>query len=85
MALCGNFLGPHHHFRVAKTKHHTNLFVCLVGDTASAKGEALDCAKDLLHQADNTWEGVSGLNSGEGIAAIALDDDGDEGFTQSVR
>jgi hypothetical protein len=79
MALCGNFLGPHHHFRVAKTKHHTNLFVCLVGDTASAKGEALDCAKDLLHQADNTWEGVSGLNSGEGIAAIALDDDGDEG------
>jgi len=79
MALCGNFLGPNPHFRVRGTKHHTNLFVCLVGETASAKGEALDCAKNLLRQADPTWEGVTGLNSGEGIAAIAQDDKaGDE-------
>ena len=78
MTLCGNSLGPNPYFRVRKTKHHTNLFVCLVGETASAKGEALDCAKDLLRQADSTWEGVSGLNSGEGIAAIARDNKGGE-------
>ncbi len=81
LAAAGNFLGPNPYFRVRATKHRANLYVCEVGKTASAKGEGLDCVNNLFQTADPGWRTISGLNSGEGVAALAdsSKDKGDEG------
>jgi Protein of unknown function (DUF3987) len=74
LALTGNFLGSSPYFRVRATKHRANLYVCLVGPTSCGKGEGRDCVDALLKAAREDWRGVTGLNSGEGIAAIAKDE-----------
>lgn len=75
LAMTGNFLGPKPYFMVRETKHRANLYVCLVGTTSCGKGEGRDLVDALLQAARSDWHGVTGLNSGEGIAQIAKDDD----------
>jgi hypothetical protein len=70
LACVGNAIGRGTSFGVGTERHHANLFVCLCGDTASAKGQAWGIAKALLRQADPQWESdcISyGLSSGEGL------------------
>lgn len=67
----GNLIGRHSHFRVEATRHHTNLFAALVGQSSKArKGTSWDHVRTLLGGADPAWEGdriQSGLSSGEGL------------------
>lgn len=70
LACVGNAIGNSPSFAVGTDRHGTNLFVCLVGDTASGKGLAWGIAKHLLRLADAKWatECIGyGLSSGEGL------------------
>ncbi len=69
----GSMLGRGPHFRVAHTRHWTNLFAVCVGATASGgrKGESWSEPGNLCHRADETWRRRcvkhGGLSSGEGL------------------
>lgn len=82
MVLFGNVVGRGPHFTVESTRHYTNEFVVLVGNTSRArKGTSKDRIAALFAGLDDDWlcERVSGgLSSAEGlIHAIRdpLDDD----------
>lgn len=80
LAAFGNAIGPTAHFRIERTSHRGNLFVCVVGDTAKArKGTSLGWVEHVMREAVPDWAPriVSGLSSGEGIIH-ALRDASDE-------
>ena len=64
-------------FRVGATKHHLNLFSCLVGRTSKGrKGSALDFVTWVMAEVDCPWVGTclsSGLSSGEGLIYAVRD------------
>ncbi len=81
LACFGNAIGNRPHFAVGADCHHSNLFACLVGDTASGKGQAWSIAKHLMRKADPEWcDAVGyGLSSGEGLVERVSDPDSSQG------
>jgi hypothetical protein len=64
---------------VEATRHHSNEFAVLVGDSAKArKGSSWDHVEAVLTQADPTFKVLirSGLSTGEGLIFAARDSDG---------
>lgn len=77
LVVFGSAVGRYAHFLVERTRHHTNLFAILVGETSKGrKGTALDHARHLFAIVDPTWttDGiVSGMSSGEGLIYAVRD------------
>jgi hypothetical protein len=67
----GNAVGRGPHFLVEGTKHYSNLFIVLAGQTAKArKGTSADRIRQLFEAADPEWAERcvrGGISSGEGI------------------
>lgn len=82
LTCCGNVLGKSFSVPVGPGVHHANLFACLVGDTASGKGQAWDVANYLMERVDKTWTTTNiayGLSSGEGLVERLADPINDDG------
>lgn len=76
LVCVGNAIGRGLHYRIEADRHHPNLFVVLVGETALArKGTSLGWAKRATLAADRTWDRciTSGLASGEGLIHAVRD------------
>ena len=73
----GNIVGSNPHLKVEKTRHGTNLFVAVVGDTSKArKGTSWDRVLSILRPVDEEWlrdRVNSGASSGEGIINAVRD------------
>lgn len=70
LTAVGNAVGRGPGFRVEADRHSCNLFVAIVGDTASArKGSSWGQARRLVEEADPEWADriKSGASSGEGL------------------
>jgi Protein of unknown function (DUF3987) len=67
----GNMVGRRPHFVVNATRHYLNLFVAMVGPTATGrKGTSWDVARHALAMIDQEWvkdRVTGGLVSGEGL------------------
>ena len=76
LACAGSAVGRGPHCWVEATRHHTNLFAVLVGETSKArKGTSLGWATRATVAADPSWESctLSGLASGEGLIHAVRD------------
>ena len=73
----GNIVGRHNYILAESTRHHTNLFVALAGETSRGrKGTALERVKNVIAQVDDPWveNGIrGGLSSGEGLIYAVRD------------
>lgn len=73
----GSLIGRNPHYLHERTRHHTNLFAVIVGQSAKArKGTSLDHVLYLLDQVDHKWYSEhcsSGLSSGEGVITAVRD------------
>lgn len=70
LAAVGSAVGRGPGFQVEADRHHCNLYVCIVGDTASArKGSSWGQARRLVEEADASWADriATGASSGEGL------------------
>jgi hypothetical protein len=71
LAAFGNVVGRNPHFPIERDRHHTNIYVVLVGETSKArKGTSLGWVLRLFDQVDADWATdhiESGLSSGEGL------------------
>jgi hypothetical protein len=71
LTCAGNIIGNCPYYQVEGTRHHTNLFAVLVGETSKArKGTSWDRISEIIKIADDRWynERTSGgLSSGEGF------------------
>ena len=86
LAAFGNAVGKGPHFSMNAGVHHTNLFVALVGDSASGKGQAWSVVQRLMEAADPDWEAeapVYGLSSGEGLVDRVKDEEEEESTDQT--
>jgi hypothetical protein len=81
LACFGNAVGFDPHFHHGKP-HGANLFVGLVGPTASRKGTALGIAKHIVGEVDDVWKSTrfahEGFGSGEGLVWAVRDANGDD-------
>jgi len=80
----GNSVGNGPRLPVGAGVHHSNLFTCLVGDTASGKGQAWSIASRIMKRADPEWYReclARGLSSGEGFVERLNDPDSDDPFS----
>jgi hypothetical protein len=88
-SLCsfGNVIGRSAYFSVEYTRHYSNLFAVLVGDTSRArKGTSRSTADHCFQQIDHDWQTkrtLDGLSSGQGLIwnvrdAIVREKDGTE-------
>src|SRR5689334_4480798 len=76
LAAVGNAIGSGPCFRVEADRHPCNVFVVIVGDTASArKGSSWGQARRLVERADPEWADriKNGASSGEGLIAEVRD------------
>ncbi len=81
LTCCGSAIGNQAYYSVGGDRHTCNLFTCLVGDTASGKGQSLSLVKQLMSSADSDWLNTSiayGLSSGEGLIERVADNVSDE-------
>lgn len=70
----GNVIGRTAHYKVEGSRHHTNLFAVLVGETAKArKGTAWDRVLEIVGGLDDDWSRQSGLSTGEGLIHLVRD------------
>ncbi|MCA2962749.1 MAG: DUF3987 domain-containing protein [Acidobacteriaceae bacterium] len=70
LAMFGNIIGRKPYWMVEDTRHFTNIFTCIVGDTAKArKGTGFDRVRKVFEGVDPEWDGrvLAGLSSGEGL------------------
>ena len=71
LAAFGNAIGRNPFFHVEAAKHHSNLFLCIVGRSAKGrKGTSLSHIMQLLSIIDPDWKNerqLMGLSSGEGV------------------
>jgi len=78
LTAMGNFCGRRPHWRVEASRHHLNLFMCVVGRTSKArKGTSFNHVGKLLTALDVEYaEGrlLSGISSGEGLIVEVADD-----------
>ena len=81
LIVFGSMLGRCGYYQVEATRHHTNEFAVLVGESARArKGSALDQVLAVLAPVDRDWAErriASGLASGEGLVWRVRDADTD--------
>ncbi len=86
LVMAGNVIGRCAHMRVENTRHHTNLYVAVVGQTSkSRKGTSFEQAFRPFALADPQWAAErrkSGLSSGEGLIdqvrdAVLKEEDGE--------
>jgi hypothetical protein len=78
LVCLGNAMGRNPHFYVEATRHGTNLFSAVVGNTAMArKGTSLDRARSFALAADPEWgrgnDGEGGLSTAEGLIHAVRD------------
>jgi len=77
LVMFGNAVGRSPHVVVESTRHHTNEFAVLVGESSGGrKGTGSDRVKALLFHADPGWAGdrvKGGLSSGEGLITPVRD------------
>jgi hypothetical protein len=82
LTLAGNAVGHAPYHLIESDRHHTNLFVTLVGDTAKArKGTSLGRCRAVIRIADEQWANdrfPGGLSSGEGLIYAVRDPGGDD-------
>jgi hypothetical protein len=73
----GNLIGRHAHWRVEATRHYSNLFLCIVGNSSKArKGTSWDHVAWLMAKLDETWSRdciQGGLSTGEGLVWCVRD------------
>lgn len=73
----GSAVGRGPYMQIGATRHHTNLFWGIVGDTAKGrKGSTWDPVENIMHAADRRWTEnriQSGLSSGEGLISEVRD------------
>ena len=78
LVCLGNAMGRDPYFMVEDTRHGTNIFTVVVGDTAVArKGTSLGRARSLVQAADPDWgknnHGEGGLSTPEGLINAVCD------------
>jgi hypothetical protein len=77
LAYAGNAFGDRAFYLIEETRHYPNLFVTLVGATATArKGTSRKRIQRLMREAAPTWDAdctSSGLSTGEGLIARVRD------------
>lgn len=86
LAGYANMVGHNAHWRMERTKHYLNLFICMVGDTSRGrKGTSRSTPDYMFEQIDRDWRHhriMSGLSSGQGLIWQVRDpvvkDNGDE-------
>ncbi len=75
--MAGNAIGRGPYYLIESTRHYTNLFTVLVGDSSKArKGTSVDRIKAVLRVVDELWSEnriMGGLSSGEGLIAQVRD------------
>lgn len=78
----GSIVGRRPHYLVESSKHHTNLYVVLVGRSSKArKGTSWDRTRALFAQIDDPWAREclqGGLSSGEGLLHAVRDGDDED-------
>lgn len=77
LAMFGSIVGRGPHWRHEATKHHLNLYCCVVGPTAvGRKGTSWDYVEDVAWSLDPTWSErvVSGITSGEKLVEMVADE-----------
>jgi hypothetical protein len=71
LTLAGNAIGRSPYYQVESSRHRSNLFAVLVGDSSkSRKGTSFERTKEIVKVSDETWSGdriKGGLSSGEGF------------------
>lgn len=80
LVAAGNAMGHSPFFKVEATRHHTNLFAAIVGQSSKArKGTSWSWVERVLERADSEWVPrlQKGLSSGEGLIH-AVRDEADE-------
>jgi hypothetical protein len=77
----GTAVGKSPHYAMGAGSHHTNLFSCVVGDTASGKGQSWSVVDRLMRLASMKWNDAVcyGLSSGEGLVDRLKDPEPDDG------
>ena len=88
LVCCGAMIGRGAHFLVEATRHHTNEFVVLVGESAKArKGSSFDHVAKLMTAADGSFAGrcSTGLSSGEGLIWALRDRVGNDAGARDPR
>jgi hypothetical protein len=79
LAMTGSAIGRGAVLRTGDERHHTNLYIAIVGATSSgAKGMAANSAAAVMARADADWYAgcrVGGLSSGEGLLTRLRDSD----------
>jgi len=82
LAAVGNAMRRGPYYQVEGDRHHTNLFVVLVGETSRArKGTSWGRVRQVMGLADPEWTAqhvVGGLTSGEGLIRHVRDARGDD-------
>lgn len=87
LACFGSAVGNGPRFSVGHDSHGTNLFVALVGDTASGKGQAWNIARRLISEGDPEFSEnciAYGLASGEGLVDRLADPEDDEDSSPTI-
>jgi Protein of unknown function (DUF3987)/Toprim domain len=73
----GSSVGRGPYMQIGATRHHSNLFCGIVGDTAKGrKGSTWDPVENIMHASDRRWTDhriQSGLSSGEGLISEVRD------------
>jgi hypothetical protein len=81
LIVFGSMLGRCGYYQVEASRHRTNEFVVLVGESSRArKGSSLDQVLAVFSRIDEKWAQrriASGLSSGEGVVWRVRDPDGD--------
>lgn len=81
LVMFGSVIGRSAFFNISDTRHHTNIFVVIVGGTNSGKkGTACRNAITLFRDLDPEWDNRcdGGLASGEGILEAVRDTRGED-------
>lgn len=86
----GNAVGNRPYFAVGSDSHCGNLFSCIVGDTASGKGQSWGLVQSLMKKIDPDWVHGSishgGMSSGEGFVERLQDtENADPFFVQPLK
>lgn len=88
LAACGNAIGKQPSLTITEAEHHANLFICLIGDTASGKGQAWGIVQWLMKRIDSDWLDrcvtFGGLSSGEGLIEHCADEPPNENEPQPL-
>jgi len=77
LVAAGNAMGHSPFFKVEATRHHTNLFAAVVGQSAKArKGTSWSWVERVLNAAEQDWAPrlQKGLSSGEGLIHAVRDE-----------